>query len=453
MIIKGTYYTLLLRTPGDKSVVRLVARRMLYLFFEEQTSEISTTKTNWRGKEKVAFAIMRCAKLKGGAITASDRHTERSMKTPNADAERTENNLRLRGERGDDLKQKIEAVISGAQAKTAQRIRKDGVKCVEFFFGASPEYFEKPLTAEQKKVQDERGVRQRVIDRQKELEFYRKTDEFMEQLEERGFVFVKAVAHRDEQTPHVVAYAVPLDKNKRLNCKAHLGGREKLSALQDEYAEAMKPLGLERGVRGSTAEHQRVKTWYGRVELLDEAVKDRDRMAELFEQATRLLQQERGRLDVELMKMTKTLLPPERLVETRQGVAILSRSNPAEVRALVTPNNKAFDSAGRQISDGSSLRLLEHLAPPETKIEQLTALLAQRFGDETAMSAARNFAGEIVSDLSEPDEAQRRKKANEQSIDIEAVKTEVQARIELQRETQTPRRIENTQTTERGLSR
>ncbi len=401
----------------------------------------------------MAFAIMRCAKLKGGAIAASDRHTERAVKTPNADAERTENNLRLRGEKGEDLKQKIETVISDAQAQTGQRIRKDAVKCVEFFFGASPEYFEKPLTAEQEKIQLERGIKQRVIDRQKELEFYRKTNEFMEQLEERGFVFVKAVAHRDEQTPHVVAYAVPLDKNKRLNCKSHLGGREKLSALQDEYAEAMKPLGLQRGIRGSTAEHQRVKTWYGKVELLDQAVKDRDRMAEMFEQTTRLLLQERGRLDVELIKMTKTLLPPERIVETRHGVAIVSRSNPAEIRALVTPDNKAFDSAGKQISNGSSIKLLEHLAPADAKIEQLTNLLAQRFGDETAKSATRNFANEIVNNLSEPDDWHQRKTTNEQTIDIEAVKTEVLTRIESRRETETTRQIENTRATERGLSR
>jgi hypothetical protein len=401
----------------------------------------------------MAFAIMRCAKLKGGAIAASDRHTERTIKTPNADEERTESNLRLRGEKGEDLQQKVEAVITDAQTKTAQRIRKDAVKCVEFFFGASPKYFEKPLTAEQEKIQLERGIKQRVIDRQKELEFYHKADEFIEQLEERGFVFVKAVAHRDEQTPHVVAYAVPLDKNKRLNCKAHLGGRDKLSALQDEYAEAMKPLGLERGIRGSTAEHQRVKTWYGKVELLDQAVKDRDRMAEMFEQTTRLLQQERGRLDVELIKMTKTLLPLERLVETGQGIAIVSRLNPAEVRALVTPDNKAFDSAGKQISDGSSIKLLEHLAPPDAKIEQLTALLAQRFGDETAKSAARNFANEIVNNLSEPDDWQRRKKTNEQTINIEAVKIEVRTRMESQREMETPRQIETPRTAERGLSR
>jgi hypothetical protein len=401
----------------------------------------------------MAFAIMRCAKLKGGAIAASDRHTERAMNTPNADLDRTESNLRLRGEKGEDLKQKIEAVITDAQAQTGQRIRKDAVRCVEFFFGASPEYFEKPLTAEQEKIELERGIKQRVIDRQKELEFYRKVDEFMNQLEERGFVFVKAVAHRDEQTPHVVAYAVPLDKNKRLNCKAHLGGRDKLSALQDEYAEAMKSLGLQRGIRGSQAEHQRVKTWYGKVELLDQAVKDRDRMAEMFEQTTRLLYQERGRLDVELIKMTKTLLLPERIVETKQGVAIVSRSNPAEIRALITPDNKAFDAAGKQISNGSSLKLLEHLAPPDAKIEQLTNLLAQRFGDETAKSATRNFANEIINDLSEPDEVRWRKKTSEQAINIEAIKTEVRTQIESNRETETTRRIENKQTTERGLSR
>ena len=119
----------------------------------------------------MAFAIMGCAKLKGGAVTASDRHTERAMKTPNADVERTGDNLRLRGEEGDDLKQKIETVIADPQKQTGQRICKDAVKCVEFFFGSSPEYFEKILTAEQEKIQAERGIRQRVIDRQKELEF------------------------------------------------------------------------------------------------------------------------------------------------------------------------------------------------------------------------------------------------------------------------------------------
>ena len=69
------------------------------------------------------------------------------------------------------------------------------------------------------------------------------------------------------------------------------------------------------------------------------------------------------------------------------------------------------------------------------------------------MSAVKNFAGEIVSSLSEPMEAQRRKKTNEQRIDIEAIKTEIRACVELQPEPKLPHRIENTQSAERGLSR
>lgn len=402
----------------------------------------------------MAFAIMRCAKLKGGAIRASDRHTERAITTPNADERRAESNLRLRGEAGDDLKEKVEAIIARAQAESGQRIRKDAVRCVEFFFGASPEYFEKPLTEEQEKLQAERAVRQRVIDRQKELEFYRRTNEFIEQLEERGFVFVKAVAHRDEQTPHVVAYGVPLDKNKRLNCKAHLGGRDKLSRLQDEYAETMKPLGLERGIRGSQAEHQRVKTWYGKVELLDEAVKDRDRMAEMFEQATRLLQEERGRLDIGLIEAAKVLLPPERLLKIKLGVAVVSRSPQTELRAILTSDNKAFDAAGKKVTDGSSLKLLEHLAPAGTKVEQLAAFVERKFGTEVARSAVKNFAKEIVTDLENAREANREMTTGGKTIDVEQIKTEIKTTLEVARrnEEQQQREIKVPQR-EKGWSR
>ena len=75
------------------------------------------------------------------------------------------------------------------------------------------------------------------------------------------------------------------------------------------------------------------------------------------------------------------------------------------------------------------------------------------------MSAARAFANEIIIDLSEPIEAQSRRKTNEQAIDIEADKTEVRTRIVLTQETETPRetealhKIEVPRITERGVSR
>ena len=53
---------------------------------------------------------------------------------------------------------------------------------------------------------------------------------------------------------------VPLDEKGKLNCRALLGGsRYRLSELQDDFAAAMKPLGLERGIKGSKAKHTEVR--------------------------------------------------------------------------------------------------------------------------------------------------------------------------------------------------
>jgi len=61
--------------------------------------------------------------------------------------------------------------------------------------------------------------------------------------------------HRDETTPHIHCVVVPLTDDGRLSAKEVVGNRNDLKALQDNYAEAMKPFGLERGVEGSLAAH------------------------------------------------------------------------------------------------------------------------------------------------------------------------------------------------------
>jgi len=77
---------------------------------------------------------------------------------------------------------------------------------------------------------------------------------------------VAAVLHRDELTPHIQALVVPIDDHGRLNARGFIGGdRGRLSALQDSYHEAVGRLGLERGVRGSVAEHQTVKEYYAKI--------------------------------------------------------------------------------------------------------------------------------------------------------------------------------------------
>jgi hypothetical protein len=76
---------------------------------------------------------------------------------------------------------------------------------------------------------------------------------------------VRFTLHMDETTPHIHAVIVPLTKDGRLSAKDVMGDHEELSKLQTEYANAMKPFGLERGLEGSRAKHDSVKEYYARV--------------------------------------------------------------------------------------------------------------------------------------------------------------------------------------------
>lgn len=55
--------------------------------------------------------------------------------------------------------------------------------------------------------------------------------------------------HRDETTPHLYAYIVPIDERGRLNCRAFYGGAGALRLMQTDFAERVgRKHGLERGV-------------------------------------------------------------------------------------------------------------------------------------------------------------------------------------------------------------
>ncbi|MGX9105067.1 plasmid recombination protein, partial [Escherichia coli] len=68
--------------------------------------------------------------------------------------------------------------------------------------------------------------------------------------------------HLDEKTPHMSAFVVPITKDGRLSAKEFIGNRTKMSDDQSSYAEAVKHLGLVRGIEGSKATHKRIKAHY-----------------------------------------------------------------------------------------------------------------------------------------------------------------------------------------------
>ena len=188
-----------------------------------------------------AKAIMRMKKRKGGAITLSGRHNDRTQPVPNADPERTHLNRILHGP-DRPTRELVTEVIKAHGGKP----RKDSVEAIEFLCKASPQFF---AEKDQQKLQE-------------------KVDRFAEQAmkflrdPESGGILVKAVLHMDEHTPHIHAYKVPIDPEGKLNNKHYMRDREQMERNQDLYYEYMKPLGLERGERRSRATHHRIEDFY-----------------------------------------------------------------------------------------------------------------------------------------------------------------------------------------------
>ena len=77
---------------------------------------------------------------------------------------------------------------------------------------------------------------------------------------------VSFALHMDEKTPHIHATVVPITEDGRLSARDFIGDRKKMQQLQDLYAEKMKPFDLERGIKGSRAEHTTTKEYYSMIE-------------------------------------------------------------------------------------------------------------------------------------------------------------------------------------------
>lgn len=188
------------------------------------------------------YAIIRTAKLKTmGNIAASGQHNFRERLTENADPARTHLNKTVGAESSEKL---VEAVKE--RLATVKTVRKNAVLALEYFVGASPEWF-----AEQ-------------TPEAREAYF----DDAEKWLKERhGAENVVGMTRQyDETSPHICAYVVPIDPKGKLNAAHFQDGRQKMHALQTDFAaDVGKSHGLERGIEGSKAEHVSIKKHYSLV--------------------------------------------------------------------------------------------------------------------------------------------------------------------------------------------
>jgi hypothetical protein len=226
----------------------------------------------------MAFGILRIQKHSSmSAIRSSGKHKDREQDTPNANPLKTPENVTEGAQTSTELVKAIQARIDLATIKATGESRP--VLAVEYLITASPEFF-KENSAE-------------------------KVDGYFEDAKDwlkakHGAANVVSITrHNDEKTPHLSAFVVPLVEREAgtrkrsviigkdaagkairetrefakpaevsLSAKHYFGGsKHTLSELQTEFATKVAILhGLERGIEGSKANHQTVKSWYTSIE-------------------------------------------------------------------------------------------------------------------------------------------------------------------------------------------
>ena len=192
------------------------------------------------------YAILRTQKLKAAAaVWRSLKHSFREQPTPNADPSRAALNAHVGASNAAEAMAKV-------RARWPEKRRKDAVLAIEYLITASPEAME--------------GLGPKGRDA-----YFADALQWLRERHGAANVVYTGL-HRDEKTPHLYAYVVPLDEaTGRLNARKWLGGPQALRDMQTEFAAKVgQRHGLERGIEGSKAKHERVRRHY---DLVNRAAK------------------------------------------------------------------------------------------------------------------------------------------------------------------------------------
>jgi hypothetical protein len=186
------------------------------------------------------YAIMRCKKLSSmGTVAAALRHCYRERDTPNADPQLTPQNEHLAASNTDQAMGRLREMLP-------ERRRKDAVLTVEYVMTASPDWWKQASPEQQ-------------------AEFFARSKKWLADKYGADRIITASI-HRDEKSPHLSAFVIPLTQDRRLSAKEFIGDRKKMSQDQSTFAAAVADLGLHRGIEGSKARHTRLKAFYSAIE-------------------------------------------------------------------------------------------------------------------------------------------------------------------------------------------
>lgn len=186
------------------------------------------------------YSIIRAKKIKNlAAVVRSAQHTFREQPTPNANASLLSLN-RITGVDG------AAPLANALKMRLPERRRRDAVICIEYLITASPEAFGR------------HGGHLNDLG----SGYFKDALRWLQERHGSENV-LSAVLHLDERTPHLVAYVVPLTPDGRLSARDYLGGPAKMREMQDSFHSSCGVThGLQRGIQGSKAKHQKISSFY-----------------------------------------------------------------------------------------------------------------------------------------------------------------------------------------------
>ena len=353
------------------------------------------------------YAIARIKKLKRSNLAGSEAHTARFRETPNADP--SQNNIRFIGHHNPN--ESLDELVMERIKEQKRKIRPDAVYAVEILLTASPEYFRPDCPTKAGYYE------------QKEVDLWLEASK--KWLESQyGSRVVRAELHLDEATPHIHAYFVPLDDLGQLRAKHFFDGRQKMRQFQDSYSAATEHLGLERGIKGSRAQHQDIKDFYS---IVNSGIEPNSSLTESQLQAKAALseraQTKKQEIEATAKALVKEIEAKDQLIKQLQTEKLLLRQQTEQRSDLPLVDvawelglhndqgkwrghghiinidgPKFYDFAPeQQKGSGGAIDLVMHVN--NCNLRQAVVWLHERFGSAGAERAAIAFAKTVASEI------------------------------------------------------
>ncbi len=199
----------------------------------------------------MSYAIIRNENHKMNAVPLLERHNERlnhNYSNKDIDLSRTSENYHLKKIQAETYQQEFERIRTRQELKGNLRLHgeKQSTVLCEFVITSDKEFFDR-------------------LGKERTRRFFEDAYDFVTAKVGGEQYVLSAVVHMDEATPHMHVAFIPVINGKdrkgnpckRINCSEFWKGRDSYSRLQDEYYDFITSRGydLERGEKGSTAEH------------------------------------------------------------------------------------------------------------------------------------------------------------------------------------------------------